>query len=109
VIPRSLGLLLDAIVGQAPDDESGLLSRQYLFFWKATQSFSIASLIGIGAALTIALINSKRPAAARYRELILAFVDQVRERVPDSSPSHWARRALERSWPRIHPMLTPGL
>jgi hypothetical protein len=56
VIPRSLGLLLDAIVGQAPDDESGLLSRQYLFFWKATQSFSIASLIGIGAALTVALI-----------------------------------------------------
>jgi hypothetical protein len=50
VIPRSLGLLLDAIVGQAPDDEPGLLSRQYLFFWKATQSLSIASLIGIGVA-----------------------------------------------------------
>jgi hypothetical protein len=50
MIPRSLGLLLDAIVGQAPDDESGLLSRQYLFFWKATQSFSIASLIGNGVA-----------------------------------------------------------
>jgi hypothetical protein len=50
VIARASGLLLDTIVGQAPDDEPGLLSREYLFFWKATQSFSIASLIGIGAA-----------------------------------------------------------
>jgi hypothetical protein len=39
MIPRSLGLLLDAIVGQAVDDEARLLTRQYLFFWKATQSF----------------------------------------------------------------------
>jgi hypothetical protein len=50
VISTPAGLLPDAIVGQAPDDESGLLSRQYLFFWKASQSYSIASLIGIGAA-----------------------------------------------------------
>jgi hypothetical protein len=39
VISGSLGLLLDAVVGKAIDDELGLLSRQYLFFWKATQSF----------------------------------------------------------------------
>jgi hypothetical protein len=51
VIARALGLLVDeAVVRQAVDDEAGLLSRQDLFFWKATQSFSIASLIGIGAA-----------------------------------------------------------
>jgi hypothetical protein len=45
-----VGLADDAIVGEAIDDELGLLTPQYLFFWKATQSFSIASLIGIGAA-----------------------------------------------------------
>jgi hypothetical protein len=50
MIPGSFGSLFDAIVREAPDDELGLLTRQYLFFWKATQSFSIASLIGIGAA-----------------------------------------------------------
>jgi hypothetical protein len=32
-------LFADAIVREAIDDEPGLLSRQNLFFWKATQSF----------------------------------------------------------------------
>jgi hypothetical protein len=39
MIPGSFGSLFDAIVREAIDDEHGLLSRQNLFFWKATQSF----------------------------------------------------------------------